>query len=328
MAKKKVGVLRGGPSSEHEVSLKTGKSVIDNLSNSTFLTDKYEILDIFIDRDGVWHYSGVPIKPESLFLKIDVIFNALHGTYGEDGTVQKLLDHFNIPYTGSTALASAVGMNKVLSKKIYNNFKLKTPIQAIISRQDDLSSATVKIFKTFPMPAVVKPVSGGSSVGTSIAKTLTDLEVAVAEALKYSNSVLIEEFISGKEATCGVVDNFRNEFVYALLPVEIRKPVESAFFDYEAKYSGQSQEICPGNFTEEEKKIIQNMAKEAHNALGLRHYSRSDFIIHPKRGIYILETNTLPGLTSESLLPKSLQAIGCSLPDFLDHLIKLALEDK
>lgn len=322
MSKKKVGVLRGGPSSEYEVSLKTGKSVIDNL------TDRYTVLDIFIDKEGTWHYLGAPITPEKVFKKVDVIFNALHGAYGEDGTVQKLLDTFGIPYTGSTALASAVGMNKALSKKVYKNNNLKTPLHLTLSKKDNLTEEVIKIFKTFPMPAVIKPVNGGSSVGTAIAKTLADLEKAVADALKYSDTALIEEFIAGKEATCGVVDHFRNEPVYALLPIEIRKPDDSTFFDYQAKYGGKTEEICPGNFTAEEKKIIQAMAKEAHQSLGLRHYSRSDFIIHPKRGIYILETNTLPGLTSESLLPKSLKAIGCSLPDFLDHLITLALERK
>jgi D-alanine-D-alanine ligase len=295
--------------------------VIDNLS------DRHEVFDIFISREGTWHYLGAPIKPENVFKKVDVIFNALHGAYGEDGTVQKLLDTFKIPYTGSTALASAVGMNKVLSKKIFKNNNLKTPLHAIVSRDQDLVTEATRIFKTFPMPVVVKPVSGGSSVGTAIAKTLPQLEIAITDALKYSKQALIEEFIAGKEATCGVVDSFRNEAFYSLLPVEIRKPNTSAFFDYDAKYSGKSEEICPGNFSETEKKIIQEMAVNAHEALGLRHYSRSDFIIHPKRGIYILETNTLPGLTGESLLPKSLKAIGCSLPDFLDHLIHLALDN-
>lgn len=322
MSRKKVGVLRGGPSSEYEVSLKTGKSVIDNLA------DRYEVLDILIDKEGTWHYLGAPIKPENLFKKVDVIFNALHGAYGEDGTVQKLLDTFGIPYTGSTALASAVGMNKVLSKKVYKNYNLKTPLHVTVAKDKNTSTEIAKIFKSFPMPAVVKPVNGGSSVGTAIAKTLVDLEKAVEDALRYSDTAIIEEFIAGKEATCGVIDNFRNESVYSLLPVEIRKPSGSAFFDYNAKYGGQSQEICPGNFAAAESKIIQEMARNAHQALGLRHYSRSDFIIHPKRGIYILETNTLPGLTTESLLPKSLKAIGSDLPQFLDHLIGLALEGK
>jgi len=324
MTKKKVGVLRGGPSSEYDVSLKTGKSVMDSLATKA---DKYEIFDIFIDKEGTWHYLGLPIKPEKVFKKVDVIFNALHGAYGEDGTVQKLLDYFKIPYTGSTALASAVGMNKVLSKNVYKNNNLKTPIHAIISRQDDLINEISRLFKSFPMPAVVKPVSGGSSVGTSIVSNMKDLEEAVIGALKYSDKALIEEFIAGKEATCGVIDNFRNEAVYALLPVEIGKSKESTFYDYNAKYISNTQEIiCPGNFTTKEKEIIQQMAKDAHQVLGLRHYSRSDFIIHPRRGIYILETNTLPGLTDHSIVPKSLVAIGCSLPDFLDHLITEALK--
>jgi D-alanine--D-alanine ligase len=322
MIRKKVGVLRGGPSNEHEVSLKTGMMVIDNL------TERYEVLDIFIDKDGIWHYLGVPIEPKNVFNRIDIIFNALHGAYGEDGAVQKLLDQFSVPYTGSTALASAVGMNKILSKKIYKNNNLKTPFYTTISKKNNSLGEITKLFKSFPMPAIVKPISGGSSVGTAIAKTLSDLEIAVTDALRYSNTALIEEFISGREATCGVIESFRQESLYSLLPVEIRKSINSDFFDYKAKYGGESQEICPGNFTLEEKNKIQEIAKAAHQALGLRHYSRSDFIIHPRRGIYILETNTLPGLTSESLLPKSLQAVGCSLSDFLDHVINLAISKK
>ncbi len=326
MIKKKVGVLRGGPSSEYEVSLKTGKSVLDNLSMSTSLAGRYEVLDILIDKDGTWYVSGLKTDPLKISKQVDVIFNALHGNYGEDGIVQRILEQLSIPYTGSTALASAIGMNKLLTKKIYKNHNIKTPIHTTVSRTENINERAIKIFKTFPMPAVVKPVSGGSSVGTCVAKNIKELEGGIKEALKYSNTAIIEEFIIGKEATCGVIDNFRNEDKYALVPIEIRKPTDAPFFDYQAKYSGKSEEICPGNFTSEEKKLIENMSKQAHQALGLRHYSRSDFIIHPRRGIYILETNTLPGLTAESLLPKSLKAIGCSLPDFLDHLIKLALE--
>ena len=321
MSKIKVGVLRGGPSSEYEVSLKTGKSVIDNLP------EQYEALDIFISKDGTWHYSGTPMEPQHVFKKVDVIFNALHGTYGEDGVVQKLMDQFSIPYTGSTALASAVGMNKVLSKKVYNNFNIKTPIHTLIIKGCDISLESARVFKTFPMPAVVKPHCSGSSVGVSIVQTLPELENAIYKALDYSDTAIVEEFIAGREATCGVIDGFRNQEVYSLLPIEIGKSKESTFYDYDAKYISDTQEIiCPGNFTAEEKKNIQEMAIKAHQALGLRHYSRSDFMIHPRRGVYILETNTLPGLTDHSLVPKSLVAIGSSLPEFLDHLITLALK--
>lgn len=323
MSRKKVGVLRGGPSSEYEVSLKSGKTVIDHLS------DRHEVLDIFIDKAGVWHHLGVPVQPEQVFKKVDVIFNALHGTYGEDGTVQKILDQFGIPYTGSTALASAIGMNKLLSKKVYKDHNLKTPLHTTVRRDQDLVTEAVRIFRTFPMPVFVKPVSGGSSVGGSIARTLPELEIALTEAFKYDDEAIVEELIVGREATCGVVDNFRGQDIYSLLPNEIAKSKDSEFYDYKAKYlSDEPIVICPGNFAEAEKKIIQEMATKAHKALGLRHYSRSDFIVHPKRGIYILETNTLPGLTDHSHVPQSLKAIGCSLADFLDHLINLALEKK
>jgi D-alanine-D-alanine ligase len=150
----------------------------------------------------------------------------------------------------------------------------------------------------------------------------------VARAFQVSPVVMIEEFIKGREATCGVIDNFRGKKTYSLLPVEILKAQNSRFFDYNAKYSGQSREICPGNFTEEEKEGIQAISILAHEVLGLSHYSRSDMIIHPKKGIYLLETNTLPGLTSESLFPRSLEAVGCNLPHFLDHLITLAFARK
>ncbi len=319
MRRIKVAVVRGGPSVEHEVSLKTGKAVLENLG------DKYIPTDVFIDKKGEWHVEGVTVKPEKIFQNHDVIFNALHGKYGENGELQQLLDTFGVKYTGSKALASAITMNKKISKDIYEKFGLKTPIYLLIKKGDDISHLDEKIFKSFHLPAIVKPVNGGSSLGIVLVKKAEDIIAAVQKAFEYSDQVLIEECIQGKEATCGVVDNFKGQDIYSLLPIEIRKPAAHEFFDYDAKYSGATDEICPGNFSKEESQLIQKMARDAHAALGLRHYSRSDFIVHPKRGIYILETNTLPGLTKESLLPKELSAIGSSLSQFLDHVIGLAL---
>jgi len=322
MQRIKVAVLRGGPSNEYEVSLKTGKSVLNNLP------DKYIPTDVLIDKKGIWHVDGVPTIPARIFQANDIVFNAMHGEYGEDGKVQQLLDQFGVKYTGSKALGSALGMNKILAKEIFVKNKIKTPVYKVVKRGEDLSEISHKLFKSFPMPAIVKPHGSGSSVGVAIAKNISELEMTLENAFKYSDNAVVEEFISGREGTCGVVEDFRGEKIYSLLPVEIIKPINSGFFDYNAKYNGQSQEICPGNFSIKEKKIMQEMAIKAHEALGLRHYSRSDFIIHPKRGVYILEINTLPGLTSESLLPKSLKAIGCSLSHFLDHIITLTLENK
>ncbi len=320
MQRIKVAVLRGGPSSEYEVSLKTGKSVIENLP------DKYIPIDVFISKDNIWHIDGVEILPAKLFQGIDVVFNALHGQYGEDGKIQQFLNQHNVKYTGSGALASAIAMNKAMAKEIFKKTGFKTAISKTIKKGEHTEDLAHQIFRTFPMPAIVKPAGSGSSYGITLVKTAKDIDTAIKEAFKYSDTILIEEFIQGREATCGVIEKFKGKDIYPLLPIEIIKPLEHEFFDYNAKYSGQSQEICPGNFSAEESAIIQDLAKKAHEALGLSHYSRSDFIVNPKRGIYILETNTLPGLTKESLMPKALAAIGSSLPQFLDHVITLAME--
>jgi D-alanine-D-alanine ligase len=321
MQRIRVAVIRGGPSSEYEVSLNSGKNVIDNLP------DKYIPTDVFISKAGVWHADGISVMPGKLLQHIDVVFNALHGEYGEDGKIQQLLNQHGVKYTGSKALSSALAMNKLMTKEIYKKAGLKTPIHKVIKKGAYTRDLAHMIFKTFPIPAIIKPNGSGSSCGVTIVKSPKDIDRAIKEAFKYADSVLVEEFISGKEATCGVVDEFKNKRFYSLLPIEIIKPDENEFFDYDAKYSGKSKEICPGNFSKKESEMIQDLSIKAHDALGLRHYSRSDFIINPKRGIYILETNTLPGLTKESLIPKALKAVGSSLPQFLDHVITLALND-
>lgn len=321
MQRIRVAVLRGGPGVESEVSMKTGKNVLENLP------DKYISTDVFISKDGGWYVDGVAISPEKLFRHIDVAFNALHGEYGEDGKIQQLLDYLKVKYTGSRALASALGMNKVMSKEIFIKAGLKTPVYKVIKKGDNLDGIDHTIFKTFPMPAIVKPGGSGSSIGVSKVKTVKEILPAIEKALKYSDYIIVEEFIVGREVTCGVIEKFRREPIYSLFPIEIIEPKEFEFFGYDAKYSGKTCEVCPGNFTEKEKREIQHMAVEAHRVLGLRHYSRSDFILSPKRGIYILEVNTLPGLTKESLLPKSLTVVGCSFPYFLDHVLTLALEE-
>ncbi len=322
MKKIKVAVLRGGPSSEYDVSLKTGKSVIDNLPSGYIPTD------VFISKRGEWLVDGAAVDPQKIFQGNDLVFNALHGDYGEDGKLQQFLDHCQVKYTGSGALASALAMNKVMAKEIFISAGLKTPIFKVIKKSEITDDIAHTIFTTFPMPAIVKPNGSGSSVGVSLVKKISEIIPALDKALKHSDTVIIEEFISGREATCGVIEKFKGKELYPLLPIEIKKPKENNFFDYDAKYSGKSEEICPGNFSKKETEMIEDMAIKAHQALGLRHYSRSDFIVHSKRGIYILETNTLPGLTKESLLPKSLTAVGSSLSQFLDHVLALALEQK
>lgn len=318
-----VGVLRGGPSSEYEVSLKTGASVLEALDRAS-----YEPRDIFIDRSGVWHVHGVAAEPERALRGIDVAFNALHGEYGEDGRVQSLLESMVIPYTGSRTYESAMAFNKHHAREAARKLGIKIAHglvidQSTLSEVEGLERISNQIFRTFPHPAIVKPVAGGSSVGTALATDIYSLELALERAFTISSKVLVEEYIKGREATVGVINGFRNERIYSLPPVEIIPPPQSNFFDYEAKYGGQSLERVPGNFSHDEKQSLMSLAKKVHEGLGLSHYSRSDFIVS-KRGIYFLEVNTLPGLTKESLLPKALQAVGAKLSEFLDHIISLA----
>jgi D-alanine-D-alanine ligase len=303
----------------------SGDTILKNIP------EKYHPVDILISKEGVWHRGGMEMDPRRALSGIDVVIIAMHGEYGEDGKVQQILDRIGVPYAGSGALASAVGMNKHIAKQHFTKAGLKTPHAKLLSPLSDdaeLQALARELFKSFPIPAVIKPAGAGSSVGVTIARTLAELEAGLEKAFGVGGSVLVEEFIPGVEATCGVIENFRGKDIYALFPIEIVPAAEQGFFDYEAKYAGKSQEICPGRFSHADKMEIERMAIEAHKALGLRHYSRSDFIINPKRGIYILESNTLPGMTSESLFPKAIRAVGSTLPEFIDHLISLALERK
>ena len=220
-------------------------------------------------------------------------------------------------------------MNKVLTNDIVKRHGIKVPISTEISSARIATGADTiarELFGTFPLPAVVKPVSGGSSVGVSIVRTMNDISQALRLAGEHSPSVLVQEFISGTEATVGIIEDFREQKLYALPPVEIRP--DGHFFDYDAKYKGKSREIVPATFSENYKKELEALARTVHSALGLRHYSRSDFIIHPRRGIYFLEVNTLPGLTAESLIPKALQAVGGKLHQLAHHLIQLSMKLK
>lgn len=316
----RIGVLRGGPSSEYEISLKTGAEVLK------YLPEKYNPVDIFIDKVGVWHLHGMPKDSHLALRYIDVVFNALHGEYGEDGGVQEILDAHAIPYTGSTRFASAMAMNKAAAKGMLASYGIKTPYYKILRKEqvDSFYDLARRLHRSFPLPCVVKPLAKGSSVGVSTASTLDELINALEVGFAIAETLLVEEYIAGREATCGVIDNFRNEHFYSLLPIEIKPPKQSSFFDYYAKYSGKSLEICPGNFSRAESAKLQELAKKVHSALGLRHYSRSDFIVHPRRGIYFLEVNALPGLTMGCPFPKAIQAVGCSFPQFLEHVIVLA----
>ena len=196
----------------------------------------------------------------------------------------------------------------------------------VIKKDDDLNVTADKIFKNFSPPWVLKPHNRGSSVGVEIIGKIADLKKSLNWFFWHYDKILFEEYISGIEATCGVLENFRGEKHYALPVIEIIP--KNKFFDYAAKYSGETQEICPSNFDLKTKREIEDLTKQAHILLGCSDYSRSDFIVSPSRGVFLLETNTLPGLTSESLLPKSARAVGLNFEGLLNHLISEKLKKR
>ncbi|MDP2652331.1 MAG: hypothetical protein Q8O94_04290, partial [bacterium] len=239
-----VGVLRGGPSREHEVSLKTGAAMLAHLPKERFIAR-----DIYINKEGEWHDRGRPVAPERVLRQADVILNGLHGEYGEDGEVQKLLERFGIPYVGSDSFGSYLAMHKLMAKTRAQEAGLLTPKFHYIESREDSESAAHEVIRNFHQPVVIKPVGWGSSVGISLvggyAPVLSAIKQLFADG---AQSILVEEYIRGKEAAAGVVEGLRGEVLYTLPPIEIIPPNDD-LFSYNAKYSGETREVCPGNFS-------------------------------------------------------------------------------
>lgn len=321
MSKVRVLVLRGGPSEEYDVSLRTGESVLQALD-----TTLYEPIDVVITRGGEWLHNGRVRDAHVVIHSSDVVFNALHGSYGEDGQVQRLLEREGVPFTGSRSYPSAIAMNKAITKDKLRECGVLFARHMVVGRSalHAREAMAHSIVELFGPKCIVKPVNGGSSIGTERANNEHELALVLSRILSIYEQVLVEEFIEGREATCGVIENFREEAIYALPTIEIVPPAHAGFFSSGVKYTGESEEICPSRFSRSEKDHIEQAAKRVHETLELSQYSRSDFIVSP-HGVYFLEVNTLPGMTAESLFPKALQAVGVKYSDFIEHVLTLAL---
>ncbi len=310
MTKLSVALLSGGISSERDVSIKSGNQVYEALDKAKYEVTRYDpatdIAKLVADAS-----------------RVDVALIVLHGPYGEDGTVQGLLDLLNIPYQGSGVLGSALAMDKWTSKRLYIEAGLPVPPFGLIIRGKPFDPKTLARSPGYPM--VVKPRQGGSSIGTSIVSTPEQLPEALDRAFEYGPDVIVETFLEGVEITGGALGNDELE----LLPiVEIVPESSYTFFDYEAKYKqGATKEICPARISETLSARAQSLAATAHRALCCRGYSRTDMIIHDEN-IHVLETNTIPGMTPVSLFPLAAKTAGISFSQLLDKLIELALEGK
>ena len=299
--------------------MQTGQGVI------TALVDEgYDAKDIIISRKGEWLVHGFVKTPEKALLDVDAVFIALPGAYGEDGTVQRILERFCIPYTGSNSYASAIAMNKALTKEYVKKhssiIKMAPHVKINRSGISNIAQIVHNIGEMFGPEYVIKPVGGGSSIGTVLANK-ADLFAVVNRSFEENEEIIVEERIVGKEATVGILEKFRGIEYYELPAIEIVPPASASFFSNEVKYNGATEEICPGRFSKDEKQQLSMLASEVHRLLGLRQYSRSDFIV-ANDGIYFLEVNTLPGLTAQSLFPKSMEAVGSNYRELVVHLLE------
>jgi D-alanine-D-alanine ligase len=305
-----VALLSGGISSEREVSLNSGNQVYEALDQA-----KYDVL----------RYDPQTDLPRLVAdaSRIDVALIILHGSFGEDGTVQGLLELLGIPYQGSGVLGSAVAMNKLAAKRLYQQAGLPIPDYVVARSGDGLDAGGA--VKRLGLTLVIKPVTGGSSVGIVLVRRPEGLRPAVEAAWQHDPEVLIEAYIQGTEITGGVIGN---ETLEALPIIEIIPDTSREFFDYTAKYTpGATQEICPARIDPELTAEAQRLALAAHRTLFCRGYSRTDMMLRG-REIFVLETNTIPGMTATSLLPQAARSAGLSFSRLLDRLIDLSLEGR
>lgn len=364
----RVGVLMGGASSEREISLASGKMVAQHLPKERYDVVMLDTLALMsgnkqlseeqreqaraliagggrkgalLERDRALpaafqddiqqaSQATLPateaILPRSEGARIDVAFLALHGKYGEDGTLQGMLDILGIPYVGSGTLASALAMDKAMAKKLLEAEGIPVPRGVVVERDEfqKAPDATAAAAAARALPAVVKPVRQGSSIGMSMVADAASMRRALEEALSFDPRALVEERLVGTELTVGVIGNRE---LQALPVVEIVSKRD--FFDYRAKYDpALSDEICPARIPKDAAARAQQLALATHRALGCRGLSRTDQILVPGRGPVVLELNTMPGMTINSLLPKAAKAAGIPFAELLDRLVQLALEEE
>ncbi len=330
MSKIKVAVLMGGTSAEREVSLSTGRQILnaldpekytvyalDTASGQKFLpAGVTQTLALLSAADGMTEITTLP-QLTLASEKPDVVFIALHGRGGEDGTVQGMLEVLGIRYTGSGVLASALAMDKAMTKRVLKTVGVQVPEDRTLKHGEQMRPGAL------PLPLIVKPNAQGSTIGMTIVREQSEMKAAVTTAFEYDDTVLVEQFITGTEITVPILGNSTLE----VLPIVEIVP-SGGFYDYKAKYTaGETDEIVPARIPDDVAIEARRIAKLCHQTLGCRGMSRTDMIVTGKNEIYTLEVNTIPGMTPTSLLPRSADAALIRFPQLLDKLIRLALEE-
>lgn len=309
-----VAVLMGGPSAEHEISLKSGRGVAEALA-----ARGWRVAPVALPKSVTPEEALRDARQQLLAHQAAVAFLALHGTFGEDGTVQRLCEELHVAYTGSGPDASRIGLDKVESRRRFEQAGLTVPSWELVRAASSAVREAVRA--RFPYPVVIKPTNQGSSIGVSLVSSDEELASAVHEASRYDDRLLIEAFVEGREVTVGIVDR------EALPVVEVK--TRHAFFDYTAKYTpGQTEYLVPARLPASAARRAQAAGLRAHEALGCRHLSRVDMIFNAAWEPVVLEVNTIPGFTATSLLPKAAACVGVSYDALCDRIVRLALASK
>ncbi len=341
--KRRVVVMMGGPSEEHEVSLASGRQVALALQALG-----HEVAALVVGRDGAWSRLPVEALPAlaprvrepshlavdrgqmaagvPLLAGVDAVFLAFHGKFGEDGGIQALLRTLGVPYTGSGPLASGLAMHKSKAKELYQFYGLQVPRSVTVHRpawRAHPGAAVEQLLKVVGLPLVVKPNQGGSSIGAAPVAEAADLPQALEAAFRQDALVLAEERLQGTELTCAVLEEPDGQLT--TLPVVEIQSRHGGFFDFDEKYRGaDAVEIVPARVSDQVAAACQEVAKTAHRALLCEGFSRTD-LFWTDRGPVVLETNTIPGLTPQSLLPRAAQAAGIAFPALVERLVELAI---
>lgn len=298
----------GGPSKEHDISIMTGEAIVKALREKG-----YNVVPVDLD---------VPIFQQQIEdMGIRIVFNAVHGLYGEDGRLQATLEMLGIPYTGSGVLASALAMNKFYTKRLFEANHVATA-KCLYLTKKDASMARQKIIDKLGIPAVVKPAEQGSSIGVTIVRQEADLDKALEEAFSFGNLVLAEQFFTGKEVAAGVMMDDKGEPV--AMPLVLIEP-HTDYYNFHNKYTkGATTYTCPAPFDAVLTEKLQKEALKAYRSLGCSGVARVDEMVDDQGNFIVLEVNTIPGMTATSLIPKAAQAMGLSFPDLCEKILLTA----